>query len=51
VNEIEKTILMVEVKINPKKISLQKLKEKPVKLIQKFSNYKIEFKGFSLNDL
>ena len=51
VNEIEKTILIAEVKINPKKISLQKLKEKSVKLMQKFPNYKIELKGFSLNDL
>ena len=51
VNEMEKTILIAEVKINPKKISLQKLKEKSVKLMQKFPNYKIELKGFSLNDL
>ena len=51
VNERDKTILIVEVKLNPKKISLEKLREKSVKLIQKFSNYQIEFKGFGLKDL
>jgi len=51
VNERDKTILIIEVKLNPKKISLEKLREKSVKLIQKFSNYQIEFKGFGLKDL
>ncbi|MEA1919751.1 MAG: DUF234 domain-containing protein [Campylobacterota bacterium] len=51
VNERDKTILIVEVKHNPKKISLDKLKEKSMKLVQKFPNYHIEFKGFSLKDL
>jgi len=51
VNEREKTILIVEVKRNPKKISLDKLKEKSIKLVEKFLNYHIEFKGFSLKEL
>ncbi|MBT5934871.1 ATP-binding protein [Sulfurimonas sp.] len=51
VNDINKTILIVEVKLNPKKISLEKLKDKSVKLVQKFPNYLIEFKGFSINQL
>ena len=51
VNEREKTILIVEVKRNSKKISLDKLKEKSTKLVQKFPNYHIEFEGFSLKEL
>jgi len=51
VNDRDKTILIVEVKLNPKKISLEKLREKSFKLMQKFSNYQIEVKGFSLKDL
>jgi AAA+ ATPase superfamily predicted ATPase len=51
VNEEEKTMLIAEVKINPKKISIKKLEEKSKKLIDKFQNYKVDFKGFSLNDI
>lgn len=51
VNEIEKTMLLVEVKINPQKISIQKLQEKSKKLIDKFPHYQVEFRGLSLEDL
>jgi len=51
VNEINKTMLIAEVKLNPKKISISKLKDKSLKIIQKFPHYKIEFKGFSLHEL
>ena len=51
VNEEEKTMLIAEVKINPKKISIKKLQEKSKKLIDKFSDYKVDFKGFSLEDM
>jgi len=50
-NEEEQTMLIVEVKINPKKISLVKLEEKAQKIIQKFQKYKISFKGYSLEDM
>ena len=51
VNEEEKTMLIAEVKINPKKISLEKLGDKSKKLLDKFSKYAVEFQGFSLQDL
>jgi len=51
VNEEEKTMLLAEVKINPKKISIKKLQEKSKKLIQKFPDYKADFQGLSLEDL
>ncbi len=50
VNDIEKRILICEVKLNPQKINLRKLKEKSKKLIEKFKEYSFEYKGFSLND-
>jgi len=51
VNEIEKTMLIGEVKINPKKISLKKLQEKAKRLIDKFQDYKVDYRGFSLEDI
>ncbi len=51
INEEEKTMLIAEVKINPKKISLNKLKDKAEKLLQKHPEYKVEFKAYSLNDI
>jgi len=51
VNEIEKMMLVVEVKINPKKIALKKLQEKSQKLINKFQDYKIDYRGLSLEDI
>jgi len=51
VNEEEKTMLLAEVKINSKKISIKTLQEKSKKLIQKFPDYKITFQGLSLEDL
>ncbi|MHB8232723.1 MAG: ATP-binding protein [bacterium] len=51
VNDIEKKILICEVKLNPQKINLNKLKEKSEKLIEKFKEYSFEYKGFSLDDL
>jgi len=51
VNEDKKTMLIVEVKINPKKISIEKLQLKATKLIQKYSKYQVEFKAYSLKDM
>ena len=51
VNDTDKQILLAEVKLNPKKININKLKEKAVKLTQKFKDYAFEYKGFSLEDL
>ena len=50
-NEEEKTMLIVEVKINPKKISLSKLEDKSQKIIQKFPKYRIIFDGYSIENM
>jgi len=51
INDDEKTMLIADVKINPKKINLQHLKEKATKVISKHNKYKIEYIGYSLQDL
>lgn len=51
VNEEEKVMLLAEVKINSKKISIKKLQEKSKKIIQKFPDYKVDFQGLSLENL
>ncbi len=51
VNDDKKTMLISEVKINPKKINLKLLEKKSSKLISKHNRYKIKFIGYSLDDL
>ena len=51
INELEKIALIAEVKINKDKINLSVLKHKAQKLEQKLKNYKITYKGFSLEDM
>lgn len=51
VNEEQKTILIAEVKRNPKKIDLKVLEEKASKLIAKYKTYNFAFRGFSLEDV
>ncbi len=51
INEDEKRMLIGEVKRNPKKIDLHKLKQKALKLTSKYSKYSVEYQGFSLEDM
>lgn len=51
INDFIKNILIAEVKINPRKIDLDDLKNKAINVTSKHSNYKIEYVGFSINDL
>lgn len=51
VNDEEKTMLIAEVKRNPKKIDLEVLEEKASKLKAKFKAYDFAFRGFSLEDV
>lgn len=51
VDEINKKVLFVEVKLNKDKISIPKLKEKSKKLLNKFHNHSIEYKGYSVEDM
>jgi len=50
-NEMEKSMLIAEVKLNPKKIDLEVLKNKSVKLIEGFKSYRIDYKGYSIEDM
>jgi len=51
INELKKTALIAEVKINNDKINLLVLKQKAQKLIKKLNGYNIEYKAYSLKDL
>ena len=50
-NELDKVVLVAEVKRNAKRISISQLKEKAVKLERQLKGYKFEYKGLSLDDL
>ena len=50
-NEAESKMLIAEVKLNPKKIDLNILKEKATKLVAKYPSYMVEYRGFSLEDI
>jgi len=51
VNDEKKTMRIVEVKRNPKKIELKLLEKKASKLMAKYHEYKYEFLGYSLDDV
>jgi len=51
VNELKKYVLFAEVKRNSDKISIKTLKEKSKNLSAKFSEYKIQYAGYSLQDM
>lgn len=51
VNDMEKSMVIVEVKMNPKKINLELLKRKAEKLVSLRPDYSVEYKGLSLEDI
>lgn len=51
INSETKELLFAEVKLNSKKIDLEILKEKSQKLVQNYKDYKIEYLGYSLDDI
>jgi len=51
VNDEKKTILIAEVKRNPKKIDIKTLEAKASKLMMKYKQYDFDFRGFSLEDM
>ncbi len=50
-NDLDKKVLIAEVKLNPKKNDLEVLKQKAKKLESKFKAYDIEYLGYSLKDM
>ena len=51
IDEIDKKMVICEVKLNKNKLDLNKLILKSQKLIQKYQNYEIEYKLLSLDDV
>ncbi|MEM6396503.1 MAG: ATP-binding protein [Bacteroidota bacterium] len=51
INELHKEALIGEVKMNPAKISLDKLKLKAQRLSKSLSEYKVAYRGFSMEDI
>lgn len=51
VNEAEKVMVIAEVKMNHKKIDMEALKSKSVKLIDGFKHYTIDYRGYALKDM
>lgn len=51
VNDEKKTMLIAEVKRNPKKIDIKVLEKKALKLMEKYKKYDYEFRGYSLEDM
>ncbi|MCI0500366.1 MAG: AAA family ATPase [Epsilonproteobacteria bacterium] len=51
INDFTKNILIAEVKVNPRKIDLVDLKNKATNITSKYSDYKIDYVGFSINDI
>lgn len=51
INDMAKTVLIGEVKLNSKKIDIEMLKQKAAKLIRNFGGYSVEYRGFGLGDI
>ena len=50
-NELDKTAIVAEVKRNPMKININQLHVKVNSIKKELSNYKLELKGLSMNDM
>ena len=51
INRLEKRLLIAEVKLNKKRIDISLLKAKASKLVEKLKGYKVEYVGYSLEDM
>ena len=51
VNDFEKRLLIGEVKRNRERINLHILENKAAEIVKKYTDYQIEYQGFSLEDL
>jgi hypothetical protein len=51
INDLEKQILIAEVKTNPKKINLYELQLKAQNLLKHYPDYQVEWAGLSLKDV
>ncbi|MEA2059664.1 MAG: ATP-binding protein [Thermodesulfobacteriota bacterium] len=51
VNDMDKKLLIAEVKINPDKIDQGRLKKKSARLVDHYKGYTVEYAGLSIRDL
>jgi AAA+ ATPase superfamily predicted ATPase len=51
INETERRLVFREVKRNPKRISLNVLKDKAKDIVSKYPKFSVEYKGLSLEDM
>ncbi|SHO80400.1 archaeal ATPase, fused to C-terminal DUF234 domain [hydrothermal vent metagenome] len=51
VDEIEKRLLLCEVKLSPKRLNYNELVKKSINIIKKYDSYKIEYRLLSINDI
>ncbi|MEZ4775578.1 MAG: ATP-binding protein [Bacteroidia bacterium] len=51
INEMEKTVLIGEVKLNKKQFSKEQLQLKSSQILRKLAGYEIRYRGFSLEDM
>jgi hypothetical protein len=50
VNDLDKELLIAEVKVNPKKLNLHELEMKAQNLLTHYRDYRVQWAGFSLSD-
>ncbi|GHV03191.1 ATPase [Spirochaetia bacterium] len=50
-NDLDKTAIVAEVKRNPKKINISTLTMKAAKIQKELGKYRVEFRGFSMEDM
>jgi len=50
-NDMEKQIIFFEVKRNKNRISISLLENKARELVRRYSNYHVEYKAFSLDNM
>jgi len=51
VNDLDKKLILCDVKINKEKLKINKLEEKSEKLRQKYKGYEIEYRGYSIENI
>lgn len=51
INDMDKKVMLYEIKMNKEKIKINKLKDKSTKLLKKYHDYEFEYNGLSINDI
>ncbi|MBA7551710.1 hypothetical protein ES705_44258 [subsurface metagenome] len=51
ISDADNTLLIGDVKLNPKKIRINELKRKAISIEKKYNKYRIVYRGFSIDDI